>query len=336
MDLPRRFIELSVESMKDVKGEVLNVHGEIFQDSLVNGDDEDSIYIGDPESPIRVIQVRPIRDDTPIIAIDASNVKIGETERGILCAVRGAVIWNRKRRYRYIRIGPFPFYINAENRDEILHLLRKHHIPASNSSSLTEIQIKLGSLIENWIQINVCRSSNRSIILIDGSLTANRNSDSLNMYMQMLRSAREKENSILAFSKMTKLRVLGRRILDLHLKYRPPWILTIDDFQPFNLHLLGDIYIAKFTERGYSFRVDIDHTLPDEEKIRAVKRLLGNDSVFQSYPESLRLAHIYSTFTANEVIGIQRFISQQFGIKIISQHNFRRSLFGPYGTEMDD
>jgi len=43
------------------------------------------------------------------------------------------------------------------------------------------------------------------------------------------------------------------------------------------------------------------------------------------------LAHIFSTFTATEVIGIQRFIVHQYGLKIVTRPNVRRLLFGPFG-----
>jgi len=66
-----------------------------------------------------------------------------------------------------------------------------------------------------------------------------------------------------------------------------------------------------------------------------VSKLFGSDLVEQGYPETLRLAHILSTFTANEVIGIQRFISKNYGLRIVSQPNLRRSLFGPFGTGRD-
>ena len=94
---------------------------------------------------------------------------------------------------------------------------------------------------------------------------------------------------------------------------------------------LGDVYIAKLTRGVCSFRLDIDKKVPQEQGIDAVQSLLGSDLVLQSYPETLRLAHIYSTFTATEVIGIQRFIAQQYGLKIVARPNVRRMLFGPFG-----
>jgi hypothetical protein len=97
------------------------------------------------------------------------------------------------------------------------------------------------------------------------------------------------------------------------------------------MQLLGDLYVAKFKNRGCDFRLDSDKKIPKLEAVKAVEKLLGNDLVPQSYPETLRLAHIYSTFTANEVIGIQRYLTQQCQIKLISRPNIRRLLFGPYG-----
>jgi hypothetical protein len=97
------------------------------------------------------------------------------------------------------------------------------------------------------------------------------------------------------------------------------------------MRFLGNIYVAKLTGGSCSFRLDIDKGVHYEKGIEAVQRLLGNDLLSQSYPETLRLAHIFSTFTANEVIGIQRFITQKCGLKIVTRPNVRRLLFGSFG-----
>jgi hypothetical protein len=97
------------------------------------------------------------------------------------------------------------------------------------------------------------------------------------------------------------------------------------------MHFLGDIYIAKLATRGCSFRLDIDRRISHEERVEAAQRLLGNDVLHQGYPETLRLAHILSTFTATEVISIQRYVAQEWGLKIVERPNVRRLLFGPFG-----
>ena len=94
--------------------------------------------------------------------------------------------------------------------------------------------------------------------------------------------------------------------------------------------------MAKLAERGCVFRLDIDRAVSRENGIAAVERLLGNELVYQGYPETLRLAHIYSTFTASDVIGIQRFLVRRYGLRIIARSNMHRTLFGPYGVRIGD
>src|SRR3990170_2928323 len=68
-------------------------------------------------------------------------------------------------------------------------------------------------------------------------------------------------------------------------------------------------------------------------RMEAVERLIGNDVFEQSYPETLRLAHILCTFTANEVLAIQHFITRKHGIQIINRPDMHRLLFGSFGRE---
>lgn len=89
--------------------------------------------------------------------------------------------------------------------------------------------------------------------------------------------------------------------------------------------------MSKLASSTCAFRLDIDREISQEQQVEAVQRLLGNDILFYGYPETLRLAHIYSTFTATEVVGIQRFITKQCKIAIINRPNIRRILFGTFG-----
>jgi hypothetical protein len=63
----------------------------------------------------------------------------------------------------------------------------------------------------------------------------------------------------------------------------------------------------------------------------ALEKLVGNDLYMQSYPETLRLAHILCTFTANEVLAMQHFITRKHGIQIVNRPDMHRLLFGPFG-----
>jgi hypothetical protein len=269
-------------------------------------------------------------------------MKIGETDFGVLCAIRAALVWKQRRQYRYMRLGPFPFHITEENKREVYSLFRRYsfleqptqHDLSTGSPDLVHAPTRLGALLERWLQMSLAAQTRNSLILWDGSLTAGTKDAPVAVMARLLETARKNSNTILAFTKITRLRLLGRRLTDYILKCRPPCLLEMDGYSMTLSHtvrLLGKIFVAKLDAGSCAFRLDIDRKLPRERALEAVQRLIGNDIVAQSYPETLRLAHIHSTFTANEVIGIQRFLARTHQLKIVTRPNVRKLLFGPFG-----
>jgi len=193
-------------------------------------------------------------------------------------------------------------------------------------------------LLERWLQTQIAAQSHSSLILLDGSLTAGTYDTPTTSLTQLLDTAHNNHNTVLAFTKVSRLRINGHHLTDLINKAKPPSLLQIDGYPTTataiaytHIHFLGNIYVAKLSPSPYSFRLDIDNRIPPDQAIDSVEHLLGNDLVLDGYPETLRLAHIYSTFTANEVLGIQRFLAQTHHIRIIQRPNVRRLLFGPFG-----
>jgi len=151
----------------------------------------------------------------------------------------------------------------------------------------------------------------------------------------LLRIAREQSNTVLALSKKTSLTVSGHRVNDLLDNRDAPCLLDIDEGVWFRynnqLHFFGRIYASKLAPSHFTFRMDIDRQIPVEEGIGAVQILLGSDLIVENYPETLRLAHILSRFSEGEVIGMQRYVTKNYGLKIIHRPDVRQILFGPYG-----
>ena len=322
--------------MRNMKDEYFQPNKFFNQTATENFEDATPVLGTNDSFTIDSIPLKPLLDDTPVAAVDISSIKIGETETGILCAIRGAIVWKKKSRYKYLRLGPFPFHLTEENKKEIYNLFRHYYFKVSEDASapnLLNMQTRMGNLLERWLQLGISCSAYDSVILWDGSLTAGTVDSPVNAISQLLEIARNRLNTILAFSKTTNLRLLGYRLTDLVEKSDPPCLLQINGFPiPSGpVFPLGNVYVAKLTRGICSFRLDIDKKVPRERGIEAVQKLLGSDLLTQSYPETLRLAHIFSTFTATEVIGIQRFIAQQYGLKIIARPNVRRLLFGPFG-----
>ncbi len=172
-----------------------------------------------------------------------------------------------------------------------------------------------------------------SLILWDGSLSENTFETSTQTIKQLLKEARENHNTILAFSKKTQLLLYGYRLTDLIEEQPAPCLLKIQNCpeRTGSLNFMGNIYVVKLTRDSYAFRLDMDKELSDEQAVEAVQKLLGNDLISHGYSQTLSLAHIFSTFTATEVLGIQRCISKENNINIVTRPNIRRILFGRFG-----
>jgi hypothetical protein len=330
--LPQRFIELSIHSLKHVQNQPFQLNQQIFQQNSL----EEQIQTTRTE-----LQPTPLKrrtEEKVVAAVDTSTIKIGETSKGILIAVRGASVWKQKRNYRYLRLGPFIFHITDENKKEVYNTLQRaylnspHEHNRQSSPSLLQMPTRIASLLERWLQAMLSKTVSNGLILFDGSLTSGIVDTPTRRMKEILDNARKKGNVVLAFSKMTSLRFNGYLVTDVLLGYKPPYLFEIAGLKPKPpIVLLGDVYVARLTKGNYAFRLDVDKEVPPERKIESVEKLLGNDLFSQSYPETLRLAHIFCTFTANEVIAMQHFITRKYNLRIINRPDMHRLLFGPFG-----
>jgi hypothetical protein len=80
--------------------------------SAYPNEEETPTFLRQAQTAVRLenIQLKPVAVETPIVAIDVSSIRIGETSAGTLIAIRGAIIWKQQNHCRYLRIGPFPFH----------------------------------------------------------------------------------------------------------------------------------------------------------------------------------------------------------------------------------
>jgi len=330
--LPQRFIELSIHSLKHVQNQPFQLNQQLFQQNSFEQQIQ-TMQIG--SQPIRL---KPRTEETVVAAVDTSTIRIGETRQGILIAVRGATVWKQKKHYRYLRVGPFIFHVTEENKKQVYNALQRayftspHEHNHNGSPSLLQMPTRIANLLERWQQTMLSTTVTNGLILFDGSLTSGIADTSTKRMKQILDAARKRGNVALAFSKMTSLRFNGYLITDVLLGYKPPYLFEIAGLKPRPpIVLLGDVYVARLAKENYAFRLDIDKEVSLERRMEAVEKLLGNDLFSQSYPETLRLAHILCTFTANEVIAMQHFITRKYDLKIINRPDMHRLLFGPFG-----
>ena len=331
--LPRRFIESSLHSLANGHNQQIQLNQQDFQQT--NNID---IHAQAARFKLPPLVLKPRHAETMVAAVDTSAIRIGETSTGLLMAVRGATVWKQNRNYRYARLGPFVFHITEENKHEVYDSLERAYFdsPLGQSHhsfpSLLQMPNRVAGLLERWLQLMLAKTMNDGLILFDGSLTAGTPDTPIHLMKNVLGAARTRGNTVLAFSKMTTLRVNGRLITDLPFEYKPPFLIELDGLRskPPTV-LLGGVYVAKLSHGNYAFRLDIDREATFEQRVWSTEKLLANDLVSQGYPETLRLAHILCTFTANEVIAMQHFATRKFGLRILNRPDMHSLLFGPFG-----
>lgn len=326
--LPQRFIELSLNSLRQARNPA---QLEIRLES--------EAAVAQLQLKRQPLPLTPRNQPTTVSAVDTSVIKVCETKTGIIVAVRGATVQRRNRNYTYTRLGPFIFHLTEENKNIVYNNLEKSYFTTQHDDrqyapTLMQMPTRLASLLERWLQSNLAYNISDALILIDGSLTGGTTETPVQRMREILGAARRNGNVVLAFSKSTSLRANGHLITD-QLPYREtPYLLETTGLRPkAPLVLLGDVYVARFNKANTAFRLDIDCGVSFQNQVEAAEKLMGNDALQQSYPETLRLAHILCTFTANEVLAIQHFITQRHGIQIVNRPDMHRLLFGPFGRE---
>ena len=284
------------------------------------------------------IRLRQNAIETSVYGIDTSNIVIGETREGILSAVRGSIVWRENGRYQYVRHGPFIFHITEENKYVLYNTLRQIYADAENKVGapiLEKAVERIRSVLERWLQKQLCEATHDSLLLWDGSLTTRTGNGSISVLSEMLRTARENRNYVLAISKKTSLSVSGRKLGGLLDDKLTPCLLDVDHavrtHYGNNLRFFGRMYAAKLAPSPFTFRLDIDRQVSENEGFDAVSRLLANELLRDNYPETLRLAHVLSRFSASEVLAMQRYVVENYGLKIDAELDVRQVLFGPYG-----
>ena len=96
--LPQRLTELSIHSLKHTQNQPFQLNQQYFQQ---NSPEQTQTT----HTQLQPIPLKPRPEETMVTAVDTSTIKIGETTKGIVIAVRGATIWKHKRHYRRNRLN---------------------------------------------------------------------------------------------------------------------------------------------------------------------------------------------------------------------------------------
>src|SRR5207249_3849186 len=195
---------------------------------------------------------------------------------------------------------------------------------------------KLRNHVERWVQEVLAVTVKDGIVLLDGSLTAGTPDNPSSRVQRILSTARKNNSIVIALSKSTQLTVGGKNILGFFDAEKIPHIIDItsvvkNEYPAYPIRFLGRVCVSKLSPDGFLFRTDIDKDTDEQQALVALGRIAGTDVIFHGYPETLRIAHIFSTFTANEILAVQRFIAFNHHVSLQARPNLLRSLFRACG-----
>ena len=333
-ELPEQLLRFCRLSIENRRGAVLYTEPDPEHPSQSPADGEyGTLELGSIHEN-EIIGLTPTPSDRPVAAIDTSTIRLGELEDGSLCALRGAIVLLERKQYKYVRYGPFVFSLgNSLNVDEI------PGVPAFAATPNIELLLRrVRNSLERWLQLSVCRTYGKALVLLDGSLVAGA-PEGPGELGSILEIARRSDNLVIAISKNTQLRLNGRPITVLLEQNEEPCLLNVDEQIrnqfAFPIQFLGRVFVGKLAKSGFPFRIDIDRRASVGESVHGLKELAGTDIMDRGYPETLRVAHILSTFTASDVLAVQSLAAAQFGVQLMPKIALRRSLFGPFGTRWE-
>jgi hypothetical protein len=337
--IPERFVEFCRHSIEGLRGNLLYTNSVLSPDltgTEFDGADASTLELGALDDE-QLIPLAPVYSSRPVVAVDTSTIKLGELADGALCAVRGALVLLESKRYRYMRYGPFVFSIGYGSFAAVQDFARLGLPPFSGEPNVDGLLKRIRNVLERWLQYTASSSTSGGFILIDGSLTAGTPDNPSKDLERILETARRNGSTAIAISKKTKLRIHNQPLTELLDDHPEPCVVDVDEqltdqFPPYPVRFLGRVFVGKLAKAGFPFRIDVDRKVTVPETIKGFRELAGTDIVDQGYPETLRMAHILSTFTASDVLAMQAFAAARYGVQLLPKLALRRSLFGPFGT----
>jgi hypothetical protein len=283
-------------------------------------------------------EIEPNNTFMPIVAVDTSSVKLGETNKGILAAIRvGIFIQNERETSGYI-YGPYVVHITDGNKQSIYDYLRENLLGIKKGEApktLTKMIDRIRNLIERISQTVACSMIKNGLVLWDGSLTGGTIDTPKEVIENAIRIAHLNGNSIIAISKKSWLRLMtGEQLIGLLDNIPKTCFIDVHDkLYADKSRFLGRVYVAKFTPDGFSFRVDVaassEYTNED-----VLSLLAGNSAFYNGYPETLSQAHIHCYFTPSEVLALQNYAINKYNLEIVRTFDIRRHLFTTFGREV--
>jgi len=284
----------------------------------------------------------PTEAALPLVAIDAGVLDLGMSRTGFALAFKAAVVeQDVTGTHTVTKIGPQVKFIAPDNRAELLRYVGRSmsnesmFVTMHEDGSCTikkgatepnQFKDRIRNFIERMLQVDVVQQLTNGILLVDGALTLRTFNTPQIFLEQLSREAAAHNSEIVGISKKSRITVDGVHIGAL-LDYDAPdagyrKINQVDaegsEADPESRNL-GAPFAVRFAPGGFTFRADVtrESLFLNEEAV--LDALYANTQMTLGYPNLLRLAHIHSAFTKDEIISLQ----------VQAAHNYQVSMHAP-------
>lgn len=273
-----------------------------------------------------VIQFTPSFTERRVIGIDSSCIVVGEVDSSLLLVLKACVaLIDKGARVSYHVLGPLFFPMTEEVVRDISRYvkgdkltLKLARVDAAYAKSFVI------SFVEGTLLSEVAGIAGDALILLDGPLPLLRKVKH-SAVLPSVRAVLSQGGDVLAISKTTRLFVMFSHLASLLAAAKPPAAVKL----PLKKHFIMFVVLSR---GGVTIRVDFPPGYTHGRAIQALEDLSSSDVGHCGYPDSLRLAHVYSKLSYAERVATLAKL-RRLGVTIVPSQKRRDAIFGPFNRQ---
>nr|MDO8098443.1 DNA double-strand break repair nuclease NurA [Candidatus Njordarchaeota archaeon] len=320
--------DIALDKFVFINDEDVDKHDELVEDEAVE------FLAGLEESKPKALE--PDSLSLPVSSVDASSAQIGETNLGVISAVRVAVWKQEPGKTPAIRkYGPYLAHFTRDNVDFIYNYFRHEifGVARAEPPQVYKMTDRLRNFFERLAQRQASEIIEKGMTLFDGSLRGGTVDTPLEVLRGTINSAHGRGNCVVGISKSSTLTTSdGQKLLGMLDEYPKSCYRDVHEeiLGSLKSQILGRVHVVKFTPDGFTFRVDVAPA-PGKDCDKTLCLVKSNCAFFGGYPEPLRAAHIHAYFTPDEILSLQNLAVKKYDMEIVRPFDFRRCIFSPFG-----
>lgn len=282
----------------------------------------------------------------PMVAVDSGIVELGNTRTGFAVAMKASAVMQSATGALTVQaFGPFIKMVTPSNRDGILQTIGRqlgqpflfvdeHGRAKESSLEPNKFRDRIRNFVERMCQLDALARLSNGILIVDGALQNSTFNTPLAFTNRLAKLATAQNCDLVGISKESRVTVNNQTIISLlddrvEAGYRRIYRIDSAGGEAPELYMMGPVFACRFVPGGFTWRVDIAHRslLPGNESV--LHTFVANARMHLGYPNLLRLAHIHSAFTKQEVVALQVRLARRYGLTLLPKRDVG-VIFAPF------